>query len=113
MSADTCTLRVALHRLAALSSVLLCLAVASWMAVAGPPDRGPIWADPHARGWPFRRAGPPRLSDLGDSYSLVVRGRRLGPCVEYASRPPVSENATWSATRACLTIYIHRLPIKH
>ena len=36
---------------------------------------------------------------------MVVRGRRLGPCVEYASRPPVSENATWPATRACLNTY--------
>ena len=64
-SASNCNLRVALHRWAALCSVVLCLAVASSMAVAGPPDRGPIWADPHARGWPFRRAGPPQTLGVG------------------------------------------------
>ena len=38
---------------------------------------------------PSAALAPPRLSDLGDSYSLVLRGRRLGPCVEYGSRPPL------------------------
>ena len=58
--------------------------------------------DPRPAPVAFRLHTRFRLSELGVSYSLVVRGRRLGPCVEYAARPPVSENATWSATKACL-----------
>ena len=81
-SAGYCNLRVALHHWAALCSVALCIAVARPMAVGGPHDRGPIWAEPPALGWPFRRAGPPNVSQFGGFYSVVMRGRRPGPCVE-------------------------------
>ena len=82
-SAGNCNLRVALHHWAALCSVFLCIAVARSMAVGGPPDRGPIWAEPPALGWPFRSAGSPQSFLLGVSYSLVMWlpefGRRCPP----------------------------------
>ena len=77
-SAGNCNLRVALHRWAAKCSVVLCIAVARSMAVAGPPDRGPIWAEPPALGWPFRRAGSHQSYLLGVSYSLVMRLPEFG-----------------------------------
>ena len=77
-SAGNCNLRVALHRWAALCSVVLCIAVARSMAVGGPPDRGPIWAEPPAVGWALRRAGSPQSYLLGVSYSLVMRLPEFG-----------------------------------